>query len=182
MHGLRCIDHQAVLRHTTCSSHENWRLIELTRCYLTLVKDWLVRLFITIQHQLLYFYADTHDILDWKFCVVCQKDTTQGRPHKSFLYNVENFRRMRALPVPVKFGSDIDVASVVKNRAHWHKSCHRKFSTDKLENVASKRKSEDGAGTDESQHPKRQLLDDQNLCIFCHKSNNLVLHEIRTFD
>ena len=131
--------------------------------------------------------------MDWTRCLICQTDTEEALkcplnengtgdksgPYTHFLDNVEHFRQRHALPVPVKFQPDVIVSTLVFNSARWHKSCHRKFSTDKLERVSRKRNSEDGISPEEKHQPKRQVLD-QNMCIFCCGSQNL--QEFSTLD
>ena len=50
------------------------------------------------------------------------------------------------LPVVLKFSNDITVKNLVQNQAAWHKSCHEKFSNEKLERArVSKMQDKEGA-------------------------------------
>ena len=51
----------------------------------------------------------------------------------SLIENVDEFKRLNEMPVPLCFGEDVDVDQLIKNEAKWHKSCHLKFSVSKLD-------------------------------------------------
>ena len=85
-------------------------------------------------------------IMDWTLCIVCQAKSQEvlkcplnawgkgdkSKPYEAFLTSVNGFRELNQLPVPLKFGKEIDVGQVVTHKAKWHKSCHLKFSESKL--------------------------------------------------
>jgi hypothetical protein len=132
--------------------------------------------------------------MDWTLCVICQLATTEvlrcplnspgpgGRsePYTSFLDNVNAFRVLNKLPVPLPFEEDIDVNQLISRRAQWHKSCHTKFNATKLQR-ARKRERDDTteiSSADEKRHRHPQNLD-KSICIFCRKPDGHV-HEFRT--
>ena len=96
-------------------------------------------------------------------CCICQKNTSEslkcplnvnGRgdklePYSTFLDNVSMFRAYNALPVALNFGEHTTTSDLVHNRALWHKSCHHKFSKDKLERLMRKRDKEETRETGE---------------------------------
>ena len=96
---------------------------------------------------------------------------------------MNGFRELNQLPVPLKFGKEIDVGQLVTHKAKWHKSCHLKFSESKL-GRARKQEHDDSIGDDRPLQKlprlQRQPLD-KNKCIFCTKETGR-LHEFRTLD
>lgn len=131
--------------------------------------------------------------MDWTQCVICQKATSEplrcplqtqrhgdkSIPYDSFLNRVMMFRKLNKLPASLdNLGEDITVNDFIVNEANWHKSCHAKFSQDKLER-AKKRASSDTDVSDVKRIcPQRQSLK-KNLCIFCQEETGL-LHEFST--
>ena len=153
----------------------------------------MIRLLLTTQQNSLYFHTDGDGFMDWTRCLICQTDTEEvlkcplnangtgdkSGPDTYFLDNVEHFHQRHVLPVPVQFQPDVTVSTLVFNSARWHKSCHRNFSTDKLERVSRKRNGEDDISPEEKHQPKRQVLE-QYTSVFCCGSQNL--HEFSTLD
>ena len=83
---------------------------------------------------------------NWEKCIKCQKETDEQlrcptkaysfvkTVYESFLRNVDEFKRLNALPAVVCL--DVGSATVddlVKNESKWHRSCHLKFSLSKLQ-------------------------------------------------
>ena len=68
--------------------------------------------------------------------------------YRAFVRNVVEFRACNSLPAEIVFEQaekeDIVVQNLMVMRASWHKSCHLKFSTSKLDRV--KRKIDDQVG------------------------------------
>ena len=93
--------------------------------------------------------------MDWTLCILYQQHTSEAlrcplnalrcplnarteelcEPYKSFLENVNAFRELNKLPIPLCFGEDITVDHLVRHRAQWHKSCRTKFNLNKLDRV-----------------------------------------------
>ena len=49
-------------------------------------------------------------------------------PYETFLERFANFRELNILPVPFgHFGENVTVEDLAKNKANWHRSCHKKF-------------------------------------------------------
>ena len=57
-------------------------------------------------------------------------------------YNVEEFRKLKCLPVKINFGNQGIVQNFVDNNAAWHKQCHQKFNNSKLKRMQLKNASE----------------------------------------
>jgi len=81
--------------------------------------------------------------MDRDLCLICQEKTLlkcplnveessdKSKPYSSFLDSVKASRTLGILPVELAFGEDV--------RGSWHKSCHVKFSKEKLKRVVKKR-------------------------------------------
>ena len=125
--------------------------------------------------------------IDWKLCIICQKKNSenlrcpvrnQSDVYGALLNNVEEFRKLTALPVSINFGTQGTVEVFLEKKASWHKSCHQKFNNSMLKRVQTKRKdSEEGSS---SNPPKRRcpsLSVSQNsmACIFC-EDNSISEH------
>ena len=121
--------------------------------------------------------------MNWTVCVICQQTSSEhlkcslnARAYESFLTRANTFKELNQLPVPLVEG--ITVNGLIMNRAVWHKSCHFKFSQDRLERAKRKRLRNDK----DHPHPKRarprHLSPEKSTCIFCGKSGDL--HEFRT--
>ena len=46
---------------------------------------------------------------------------------------MNEFRDLNQLPVELNFDREMDVDQLVKQEAKWHKSCHMKFNSSKLD-------------------------------------------------
>ena len=130
--------------------------------------------------------------IDWRLCVICQQTTSEhvkcplnapGSGDKSvtcesFLNRANAFRELKQLPVPLAEG--ITVNDLTMNKGVWHKSCHFKFSQDRLERAKRKRliNGDEHAGI--KTRPQR-LSPEKNVCIFCGDESGL-LHEFRTLE
>ena len=136
-------------------------------------------------------------VMDWTLCIVCQQKSHEilkcplnaegpgdkSEPYRTFLTNVKQFKELNQLPVPLKFGLDIDMDQLVRNQAKWHKSCHLKFSASKQRAIRKRERDEitdNSSATGKRRRLHRQLLDKSN-CIFCGKQDGH-LHEFRTLD
>ena len=137
------------------------------------------------------------DTMDWTQCIICQQitqemlrcplntrgDGDQSKVYNSFLDNVCEFNKLNQLPVPLKFGEDIDVDKLVAHEAKWHKSCYLKFNDSKLQRARKReadRNIDSGSSSQKRSRVQRQSLD-KDKCIFCSR-NDGPLHEFRTFD
>ena len=84
---------------------------------------------------------------NWNLCVICQKEingplrcplsnpitsSDKTYAYDSFLSNVNRFRAINSLLTELKFGTDETVDNFVSHRASWHRSCHVKYSNQKL--------------------------------------------------
>ena len=135
--------------------------------------------------------------MDWGQCIVCQKKTSEALKcplkaegsgdksgaYVSFMANVNEFKRLKEVPVPLCLGEDGDVDELVKNQAKWHKSCHLKFSIGKLERAVKRKRdeqSDDSGPTKRCQHLHRQPFA-RDKCIFSEKDDGH-LHEFQTYD
>ena len=133
--------------------------------------------------------------MDWTLCIVCQKSTHEplrcplnadgfeenSEPYKSFLDNVNSFRELNQLPVPLPFDEASNVEQFARHRAQWHKSCHFKFGADKLERARKRARasfSETCAAAEKRQ--RREPLDN-SACLFCGKSDGR-LHNYESLD
>ena len=105
-------------------------------------------------------------------------------PYSQYLQNVEQFCRLNALPVDVQFGNSRTAECFVTNRAKWHKSCHDKFNTWKLERTKKRRHSADTADNEDSTTRKRLSRGDAAVtpetCIFCSLPGELIPY--RSYD
>ena len=72
--------------------------------------------------------------VNWEICVICQSvssETTRcpqdskatTTAYETFLNNVEQFREIEALPMPVTYNAN-SLSLFIDNHACWHKSCH----------------------------------------------------------
>ena len=135
--------------------------------------------------------------IDWSLCVICQKKTSEvlkcplqnpvqkarskSEAYTAFLKNVEEFRKIDALPLIVKFGCKETAENFTFHRASWHKSCLAKFNNCKLTRAKKKRELNLGE-SEEKPHCKRQALDN-DVCFLCEKGKDEgELHRVSTFD
>lgn len=134
--------------------------------------------------------------MDWSLCIICQKveEETLSCPlnrqnhdaqsvYQTFLKNVEEFKKIGALPVAVDYGSEGTPENFVSNKASWHRSCHQKFNKSKLERqITKKRKNEKSSEEPEVRRSKRDLsFDIKTVCIFCEDATSHKLHAFTTF-
>ena len=115
--------------------------------------------------------------MDWKLCVICQKKSrealkrprnmpgsgTNSQPYQSFMDNVGIFRQLDRLPVSLKFGDNVTANELNEHRAVWHKSCHVKFSSQKVQRAISKREREGSSERSpnvEKQHRREFVMTD----------------------
>ena len=137
--------------------------------------------------------------MNWKLCVICQKSTSEGlkcplstpgrqdklAPYDSFLKRVNVFRELNQLALPLShLVNGIIANDLVVNRAHWHKSCHMKFSNDKIERLKRKRtklESSDADATNTKRACIRRQSLDKNSCIFCLECDD-TLHSVSTLE
>ena len=136
-------------------------------------------------------------MMDWGQCIVCQKKTSEALKcplkaegsgdksgaYVSFMANVNEFKRLKEMPVPLCLGEDVDVDELVKNQAKWHKSCHLKFSVGKLERAVKRKRdeqSDDSGPTKRCQYLHRQPFA-RDKYIFSEKDDGH-LHEFQTYD
>ena len=131
--------------------------------------------------------------MDWTLCVICQQTTSEhikcplnapgsgekSVPYESFLNCANAFRELNQLPVPLAEG--ITVNDLTMNKGVWHKSCHFKFSQDRLERAKRKRlrNGDEHAGIKRAR--PQHLSPEKNVCIFCGDESGL-LHEFRTLE
>jgi hypothetical protein len=83
---------------------------------------------------------------DWRKCVTCQEDKPDAlkcplsgpqwldpeEVYSTFLTNVAAFRSIAALPTHFQLDENATIQDLISNKAVWHKSCHLKLSTSKL--------------------------------------------------
>lgn len=138
--------------------------------------------------------------MDWNLCVICQTKSSEelrcpirlsfdaNRPplniYTAFLNNVQEFRKLDSLPVPIYFGEEVTAQEFMERKASWHKHCHQKFNSSMLERVkhkeSRKRKQTEG---EYACRPKRHSTARQStVCIFCGSTTPEILHEFTTFN
>ena len=138
--------------------------------------------------------------MDLTLCILCQQHTSEAircplnalrcplkarteelcEPYKSFLENVNAFRELNKLPIPLCFGEDITVDHLVRHRAQWHKSCRIKFNLNKLDRVQKRERVVSSETRDADKKRRRQREpQDKSTCIFCRESSEN-LHEFNT--
>ena len=135
--------------------------------------------------------------MDWKRCIICQKDTSEAlrcplssstgtvddkkQAYIVLLKNIQEFQSINALPVQLNLENET-VENLIQHSASWHKSCHLKFSNSKLERAKKKKREKDVEDEAEKRQNKRQALSITS-CIFCTKGEeDGNLHEFSTFD
>ena len=106
----------------------------------------------------------------------------KSQPYSTFICNVSTFRAYNALPVAFNFGEDTTTSHLVNNKALWHKSCHNKFSKDKIERLMSKRDKEEASKTGGYvvKQNRRQSME-KMACLFCQQEGGN-LHEFKTLE
>lgn len=121
----------------------------------------------------------------WNLCIICQTATSEllrsplHAPnftidvYKTFLYNVNGFKNLNALPVELDL-ADCTADDLVTNQAKWHQSCHLKFSSSRLIRAQDKAKrSISDQDEDLYTRPAKRQSTRANVeknCIFCDES------------
>ena len=120
--------------------------------------------------------------MDWNMCSICQKNTFEpvkcplnvngtgdkSQPYSTFLLNVNTLRALNSLPVALKFAEDSTTSDLVHNKALWHKSCHQKFSKDKIERAVKKREKEETKDVNECGVKRNRWQSMEKMaCLFC---------------
>ena len=134
--------------------------------------------------------------MDWKLCLICQEASNEGlkcplnalgsgdmsAPYESFLSRVSIFKEFDRLPIPLNhFGDNTSLNDLVANKASWHKSCHFKFSQDRLERVRKRGRTEPEVVVNAKRACRPRTSFDKSTCIFCQECDGS-LHEFRTLD
>eukprot|EP00112_Aurelia_sp_Birch-Aquarium-sp1_P024788 Seg7984.2 transcript_id=Seg7984.2/GoldUCD/mRNA.D3Y31 product="hypothetical protein" protein_id=Seg7984.2/GoldUCD/D3Y31 len=125
--------------------------------------------------------------MDWESCIICGNsydlrcpaESLQGNGlelYTAFLQNVKRFDKIGQLPASIPFDEDVTARELLDYKAKWHKSCHLKFATSKLENAKRKR-----TDSNKERKSKRKLVEapNQETCIFCSLSS-ATLHNCST--
>ena len=77
---------------------------------------------------------------------------------------------------------------MIANRASWHKSCRLKFTTSKLEKAKERQSAKRKRETEEEESgtwrnsKRRQASKNNEVCIFCKKDSDEILHESLAVD
>ena len=104
--------------------------------------------------------------------------------YETFLYNVQEFKRLNAIPVELNMPVEITAEELAEKEAVWHKSCHLKFASTKLYRIQDKvAKSSSATTLQEGRKSKRQVTDQNSVterCIFCDEQDG-DLHQVLTF-
>ena len=136
--------------------------------------------------------------MNWERCIICQKETREPlrcplnsssgtiddnkQVYTVLLKNIEEFRSINWCPAELINFEEMTVENLVDQRASWHKSCHLKFSTSKLETAKSKKRQRHKEHVAERRPAKRQTVSIKN-CIICEKGEKEgTLHAFSTFD
>ena len=83
---------------------------------------------------------------------------------------------MDRLPVSLKFGDNVTANELNEHRAVWHKPCHVKFSSQKVQRAISKREREGSSERSpnvEKRHRRESVMTD--ACLFCQEENGMLL-------
>ncbi len=126
---------------------------------------------------------------DWNKCLLCQKVTPEllrcqanskccdvgaGQGYSTLSTNIMRFSELRELPMPIDLGrldegNGIE-ATLLEHEAKWHKSCHTKFNTTKLQRAEKRKSTMEDCDPDYIPTKKysRQsgLREAQNTCFF----------------
>ena len=144
---------------------------------------------------------------DWDKCILCQKVTSEvlqcparlkrsnvtvGQGYSTLSSNIVRFSELHKLPMPIDIGcldegGGIE-ATLLKHKAKWHKSCHSKFNTTKLQRAEKRKASMDDSDM-ECPIAKKYIrtkdhheLNTKDICFFCETSSTSEpLHEVSTF-
>ena len=101
---------------------------------------------------------------------------TNSQPYQSFMDNAGIFRQLDRLPVSLKFGDNVTTNELNEHCAVWHKSCHVKFSSEKVHRAISKREREGSSERSpnvEKRHRRESVMTD--ACLFCQEQNGMLL-------
>lgn len=134
--------------------------------------------------------------MNWQLSLVCQEQQTEPlrcpldslqdgaarNIYQRSLDNVREFRQLEALPVKVKLPPNISA----EQKAAWHKSCHLKFATSKLDKVRNSNFKRRGYDNDHSDTARksRRLAEEKHItdaCIFCNQERG-DLRQVQTID
>ena len=119
--------------------------------------------------------------MDWSLCAICQQQISEVLKYRlnASLYHIKHFlieyvagfKELEILPLPlIRLPENVTVQDFVQNKAKWHKSCHIKFSQNKLERAKKRNATEtelessNGCGTKRICQPRCSL--DKEKCIF----------------
>ena len=144
---------------------------------------------------------------DWDKCFLCQKVTSEvlqcparlkcsnvtvGQGYSTLSSSIVRFSELHELPMPIDIGcldegGGIE-ATLLKHKAKWHKSCHSKFNTTKLQRAEKRKASMDDSDM-ECPIAKKYIrtkdhheLNTKDICFFCETSSTSEpLHEVSTF-
>lgn len=128
---------------------------------------------------------------DWTLCALCQKrssellrdpsqskDAHQSRAYDTIAEHIQELHSLGALPMDINLSRLDDgqgiAATLSQHNAKWHKTCHMKFSKEKVERarkkIATVRETETSTlkGRLRGAFPGSSIQTDKNLsCFFC---------------
>ena len=132
-------------------------------------------------------------------CLICPYESTKiainsAAQYKYFEDCIKQFESINDIPgvycgnvSRINTGSGI-AQTLSENKAKWHKSCRREFSTDRV-NRALKRHSTSGSESKANKYTRSQASstsakDETSQCIICSErgTKKKTLHEVTTFD
>ena len=135
------------------------------------------------------------DNVRFELCLICQTDTKEklnspSTGHKStndqtgleaytlFLKNVCAFKKIDQLPTPILFDDNCQAQDLLSKNVVWHRSCKRKFASDRLERAKQKRPS--NKQKQKSFRSSEKLETDH--CFLCEKASDKKnpLHKVST--
>lgn len=131
--------------------------------------------------------------MDWGNCIICgKKDGDLKCPadrshqegltlYENFLQNVEGFRQLQALPVNLAIAGHNTAAELFTNSAKWHKACHLKFASSKLERTRDRQTKRKCVDLDERKSKRLSVGPTVNGCLFCSKQDGK-LHNCSTLE
>ena len=119
-----------------------------------------------------------------------RRDVGTGKGYSTFTSSIVRFSELDELPMPIDLrrldkGNGIE-ATLIEQKAKWHKSCHSKFNATKLVQDEKRKSSIDGSDLDDT--PRKCIwkrgspAEKSNTCFFCETSSaSEPLHEASTF-
>lgn len=128
--------------------------------------------------------------------MICQKATKEAlkcplnalgsanpmTPYQTFLERSALFRELNSMPVPLAHLEEkLTSEDLARNKASWHKSCHKKFDQDKLDRAKRKRIGSEIQGVAAKRNRPQRKLPEKMTCVLCGEDTGTV-HEFRTFD